>query len=99
MALVLLGERYHEPQVRVHHALLGLEVASLDALGELDLLLGAQQRVAADVAEEQLERVAGHRRELAVAVARRRVGLAAAVVGHVDAAGLEPVGQRLGLLV
>jgi len=33
------GNRYHEPQVGLDHAVLGPLVASLDQLGELDLLV------------------------------------------------------------
>src|SRR5205823_7491879 len=37
VALVLLRDRDDEPEVGVDHLLLGLQVAALDALGELDL--------------------------------------------------------------
>ena len=57
-------------------------------LGELDLLVGRQQPVAADLVEEQLQRVGGRAGERHV-VDRRRLGLAAAVVAQVDPAGLE----------
>ena len=70
LALVLLRDRDDEPQVRVDHALLRLEVALLDPLGELDLLVGGQQRVAADLVEEELERVGRRGRQLAVAERR-----------------------------
>ena len=45
LALVLARDRDHEPQVRVDHAVLGLEVSALDALGQLDLLLSGEQGV------------------------------------------------------
>ena len=67
LALVLLGDRDDEAQVGVDHPLLGLEVALLDALGQLDLLVRGQQRVAADLVEEQLEGVGGRAGEVAVA--------------------------------
>ena len=64
-ALVLLGDRDDQAQVRVDHALLGGEVAALDALGELDLLARRQQPVAADLVEEELQRVGGDGRSAA----------------------------------
>ena len=57
LAAVLLRDRHHEPQVRLDHAALGLEIALLDALGELDLLDLREQGIAADLVEEALERV------------------------------------------
>ena len=87
-ALVLLGDRDDQPQVGVDHPVLGVEVAALDALGELDLLVGRQQPVAADLVEEELQRVGGDAGERGV-VDRRGLGLAAAVVAQVDPAGLE----------
>ena len=57
-------------------------------LGELDLLVRRQQPVAADLVEEQLQRVGRGAGERGV-VDRRRLGLAAAVVAQVDPAGLE----------
>jgi hypothetical protein len=57
VALVAARLRDYEPQVRIDHPLLGLEVASLDPLRELDLLRRRQQRVAAGTTEEQLERL------------------------------------------
>ena len=59
MALVALGDRDDEAQVRVDHQVLGFLVAALDPLGELDLLLGGEQLVAAGLVQEQLERVRG----------------------------------------
>ena len=87
-ALVLLGDRDDQPQVGVDHPVLGVEVAALDPLGELDLLVRGQQPVAADLVEEELQRVGGGAGERHV-VDRRRLGLAAAVVAQVDPAGLE----------
>jgi hypothetical protein len=43
--------------IRLDHLLLGGVVAALDALGELDLLGGREERHLADVLEEQLQRV------------------------------------------
>ncbi|MEJ7717034.1 MAG: hypothetical protein WKF31_03370 [Thermoleophilaceae bacterium] len=60
LVAVVLGDRDHEPQVRLHHLLLGVEVAALDALGEVDLLLGGEQPDLADVLQEQLKGVGGH---------------------------------------
>src|SRR5215212_5906371 len=91
VALVLLRERHDQAQVRVDHLILRLGVALLDALRELDLLLRAEQRVAADLVEEQLHRVGGVRREVVAADARRLDLLLAAVVGDVDVAAIELV--------
>src|SRR5919106_9472 len=68
VSLVALRDRDDEPQVRVDHLLLGGEVAALDSLGELDLVLCGQQRIAADLVQEQLEAVGGRDREAAVRV-------------------------------
>ena len=57
VALIAPRLRDDEPQVRVDHPLLGLEVTALDPLGELDLLGRRQQRVHAGLAHEQLERL------------------------------------------
>ena len=54
---VALGDRHHQAQVRLDHVLLGGDVAALDPLGEQHLLLGAQQRHAADRAQIQAQRV------------------------------------------
>ena len=59
MALVALRDRDDQPQVRVDHPLLRLEVAALDALRELDLLLLGQERPAPRLVEEELQRVGG----------------------------------------
>jgi hypothetical protein len=50
---------HDETEVRVDHPLLGRAIPSLDALGERDLLRRVQQRVAADLVQEELERVRG----------------------------------------
>jgi hypothetical protein len=99
VTLVLLGERDDQPQVRVDHPLLGLEVPALDALGQLDLLVGGQQRVAAHVAQEQLERVAGHHDQLLVVVVDARRRAVGAVVRYLDPARLETLVQRGELVV
>jgi hypothetical protein len=70
VALVAAGLRDDEPQVGVDHPLLGGKVATLDALGQLDLLLGGQQRMSACCAQEEIERVLGHGAGLASAPAR-----------------------------
>ena len=61
LAAVALRDRDDEAQVRVDHPLLRGRVSPLDALRELDLLRRGQERVAADVVEEELERVRGRR--------------------------------------
>ena len=58
VALVPARLRNDQAQVRVDHPLLGLEVAALDPLGELDLLGGGQEWMRTSATEEQLKRVA-----------------------------------------
>ena len=53
--LVAAGLRDDEPEVRVDHPVLGVDVAALDALGQLDLLGRRQQRVARRLVEEDLQ--------------------------------------------
>jgi hypothetical protein len=48
-----------EPEVRVDHPLLRHTVSTLDALRERDLFRRRQQRIAADLVQEELERVRG----------------------------------------
>ncbi len=60
LVAVVLGDRDDQAQVRLDHLLLRVEVAALDPLGEVDLLLGGQQADLADVLEEQLQRVGRH---------------------------------------
>ncbi len=85
---VALGVGHHEPQVRLDHPVLGLLVAALDALGQLDLLAGGEQRPLRDVAQEELERVARGVGHLVDRVARLRLTAFGAVVLHLDAAPL-----------
>ena len=59
VALVALGDRDHEAEVRVDHPLLRCRVAALDALRERDLLRRGEQRVAAGAVHEQGQRVGG----------------------------------------
>ena len=75
MALVAPGLRDDEPQVRVDHRVLRLEVATLDPLCQLDLFRGREQRVKASLAEEQLERVDGYG-SVAVIACRGELGCA-----------------------
>ena len=60
LVAVVLGDRDDEAQVRLDHLLLGVEVAALDALGEVDLLLRGQQPDLADVLQEELKGVGRH---------------------------------------
>jgi hypothetical protein len=57
LVAVALGDRDDEAQIGLHHAVLGLEIAALDALGEVDLLGGGQQSRLCDAVEEELERI------------------------------------------
>ena len=99
MALVALGDRDDEPQVRVDHPVLRGRVAALDALGQLDLLGRRQQRVPAGLVQEQLQGVGGRLREIAVDVRGVVVGLPAAVVGQRDVPFLELGVDPLELVV
>ena len=79
LVAVVLGDRDDQAQVGLDHLLLGVEVAALDPLGQVDLLLRGQQPHLADVLEEQLQGVGRHVR-LEV---ERGLGLApAALVGR-----------------
>ena len=60
LVAVVLGDRDDQAQVRLDHLLLGVEVAALDALGEVDLLLRREQPDLADVLQEQLKGVGRH---------------------------------------
>src|SRR5438132_4948510 len=60
LVAIVLRDRHHEPQVRLDHLLLRVQVAALDPLREIDLLLGGQEADLADVLEEQLQRVRRH---------------------------------------
>src|SRR3954447_1659667 len=62
LRLVAPGDRHDEPEVRRDHALLRSHVAALDPLRELDLLRRGEQRVAAGLVQEELERVGGEGR-------------------------------------
>src|SRR5215217_222220 len=57
---VVLGDGDDEPQVGLDHLLLGVEVAALDALGEIDLLLGREEPDLPDVLQEQLKGIGRH---------------------------------------
>ncbi len=73
LVAVVLGDRDDEPQVGLDHVLLGAVVAALDALGELDLLGRRQQLDAADLAQEERERVD---RRVAIVDLERQLGAA-----------------------
>src|SRR6202043_3912661 len=60
LVAVVLRYRDDEPKVRLDHLLLGVEIAALDPLREIDLLLRGQQAHLADVLEEQLQRIRRH---------------------------------------
>src|SRR3954447_19199736 len=57
---VVLRDGDDEPQVGLDHLLLRVEVAALDPLGEIDLLLRREQTDLADVLQEQLKGVGRH---------------------------------------
>src|SRR3954470_17504874 len=62
LVAVTLRDRDDEAKVRLDHLLLRAMVTTLDALRELDLLRRREQVDAADVLQEQLERVRRHLR-------------------------------------
>ena len=98
MALVLLRDRDDQPEVRVDHPVLRLLVAALDALGELDLLLRGQQRIAGHLVQEELQRIGRDDREVAIDVRAVHL-LLAAVVGDVHVVLLELLVEARDLLV
>ena len=55
LVAVVLRDRDDEAEVALDHPPLGLHVAPLDPLGELDLVGGGQERVAPDLPQEELE--------------------------------------------
>ena len=57
---VVLRDGDDEPKVGLDHLLLGVEVAALDPLGEIDLLLRREQTDLADVLQEQLKGIGRH---------------------------------------
>jgi hypothetical protein len=73
VALVAAGELDDQAQVRVDHPLLRREVAALDALRELDLLLPREQGIAARLIQEELEAVGGLGRGSVIRAAPLRV--------------------------
>jgi hypothetical protein len=105
LVAVVLRDRDDEPQVRLDHLLLGGHVALLDPLRELDLVGGGQQRMAPDLAQEQLQGVRGRldgRLERILGRLRRR-GLGRRLRGRppvddLDAAFLELAEQALEVL-
>jgi hypothetical protein len=98
VSLVPLRDRDDQPEVRVDHPLLRRRVASLDPLGELDLLLGGQERPASRLVQEELKRVRRRDREVAVHVGAL-LALAAAVVAQLDPALLGLVVERPHLIL
>ena len=99
MALVALRDRHDEPQVGVDHLLLGGGVAALDALGELDLLLRGEQRIAADLVQEELQAVGRRVASPPFEYSPSPASAADAVVGDLDPAALELLVQLLHRLV
>ncbi len=56
LAGVAAGDVHHQAQVGAHHAVAGLAVAVLDAVGQLLLFLGIEQRRFVDLAEIRFQR-------------------------------------------
>src|SRR4051812_4071443 len=109
LVAVVLGDGDDEPEVRLDHLLLGIEIAALDALGEVDFLLRCEEPDLADVLQEQLERVGRHVRpqiqrrllRAAAALVRRALDLVAGsgsridVLDQLDLLGLEELVELL----
>ena len=60
LVAVVLRDRDDQPQVRLDHLLFRVQLPALDPLGEIDLLLGAQQPHLADALHQQLKGIGGH---------------------------------------
>ena len=88
LAAVPLGDAHDQAQVRGHHLLAGPTVAALDALCELHFLIRREQWEAAQLAQEQAERV-GCGAQLGVPVPDLLRKVATAVVADLDPAGLD----------
>jgi hypothetical protein len=78
----------HKPQVRSDHSILRVEITALDALGELDLLCGREQRILGGLLEEELQRL-----EVACELLLLRLG--GRVVQTLDLSALRLAGLRL----
>jgi hypothetical protein len=55
VALITAGLGNHQTKVRVDHLILGVEVAPLDPLRQVDLLGGGQQMMGTGLAVKELE--------------------------------------------
>ncbi len=91
LVAVVLRDRDDQAEVRLDHLLLGVEVAALDPLRELDLLGGGEQPDLADVLEEELQGIGGHVRlqverllALATTLAVGALGLGGRLLGRVE---------------
>ena len=99
VALVLLRDRDDQAEVGVDHAVLRLRVAGLDRLRELDLLGSAQERIAPGLVQEELQRVRGHRGDLAVHVRRLVYLRQGAVVRELDALAFDLLVEPVQLVL
>src|SRR5437763_1447518 len=103
LVAVVLRDRDDEAEVGLDHPLLRERVASLDELGQLDLLGGREQLVAPGLAEEQLERIGGRlerlrgRRRRRRRLLRLRLRLALGLDEQLDPAAVELLVDRLRL--
>jgi hypothetical protein len=73
LVAVVLGDRDDEAEVALDHPALRFHVAPLDALGELDLVCGGQERMPADLTQEELERIGRGLEDLRGSGRRRRL--------------------------
>ena len=99
MSLVALRDRHHEPEVRVDHRVLGLLISALDALRELDLLRGGEERITTRLVEEELERIGRRMREVAVDIGGALLLRPAAIVREHDVPLVELGVESLELVV
>ena len=99
VALVLLGDRHDEAEVGVDHQIFRFLVAVLDQLGQLHLLGGGQQLVAAGLVEEELEGVRGGGCEVAVHIRAPDRVRSCAVIGEHDVPLLQLLEEAGGLIL
>src|SRR6185295_7555427 len=76
LVAVVLRDRDDEPEVRLDHLLLRVEIAALDPASQIDFFLGGEEPDLADVLQEQLKAVGRHVR---LEVERRLLAPAALV--------------------
>ena len=97
MTVVPPRDGNHQAQVRVDHLRLGFVVAALDALCEIDLLVGCQQVEAVDLAQKELQRVRRDGSQRLGLIGHLLRHVAPAVVLELRAGGIDAIEQRVDL--